>query len=43
MKQDYFSDGITEDIIAEPGKFKEFLVFARNSSFQFRGKVNVVT
>ena len=38
--QDYFSDGITEDIIAELGKFKEFLVIARNSSFQFRGKAN---
>ncbi|TPM37378.1 winged helix-turn-helix domain-containing protein [Mesorhizobium sp. B2-3-4] len=39
-EQDYFSDGITEDIIAELGKYKEFLVIARNSSFQFRGKVN---
>ena len=36
-EQSYFSDGITEDIIAELGKFKEFLVIARNSSFQFRG------
>lgn len=35
--QSYFSDGITEDIIAEIGKFKEFLVIARNSSFQLRG------
>ncbi len=41
-EQDYFSDGITEDIIAELGKFKEFLVIARNSSFQFRGKANDV-
>ncbi len=39
-EQDYFSDGTTEDIIAELGKFKEFLVIARNSSFQFRGKAN---
>lgn len=39
-EQDYFSDGITEDIIAELGKYKEFLVIARNSSFQFRGKAN---
>jgi TolB-like protein len=37
-EQDYFSDGITEDIISELGKFKEFLVIARNSSFQFRDK-----
>jgi TolB-like protein len=39
-EQDYFSDGITEDIIAELSKFKDFLVIARNSSFQFRGKAN---
>ena len=37
-EQDYFSDGITEDIIAELGNFREFLVIARNSAFQFRGK-----
>lgn len=42
-EQGYFSDGITEDIIAELGKFKEFLVIARNSSFQFRGKANDVS
>jgi len=41
-EQDYFSNGITEDIIAELGKFREFLVIARNSSFQFRGKANDV-
>jgi len=41
-EQGYFSDGITEDIIAELGKFREFLVIARNSSFQFRGKANDV-
>ena len=39
-EQDYFSDGITQDIIAELGKFREFLVIARNSSFQLRGKAN---
>jgi len=39
-EQDYFSDGITDDIIAELSKFKDFLVIARNSSFQFRGKGN---
>ena len=38
--QDYFSDGITEDIIAELGRFRDFLVIARNSSFQFRGMAN---
>jgi TolB-like protein/tetratricopeptide (TPR) repeat protein len=38
--QEYFSDGITEDIIAQLSKFRDFLVIARNSSFQFRGKAN---
>jgi TolB-like protein len=42
QEQDYFSDGITEDIITQLGKFREFLVIARNSSFQFRGKANDV-
>ncbi len=37
-EQDYFSDGITEDIITELGNFREFLVISRNSAFQFRGK-----
>jgi TolB-like protein len=41
-EQDYFSDGITEDIIAELSRFREFLVIARNSSFQFRGRANDV-
>lgn len=39
-EQRYFSDGITDDIIAELGKFREFLVIARHSSFQLRGKAN---
>jgi TolB-like protein len=39
-EQGYFSDGITEDIIAELSRFRDFLVIARNSSFQFRGKAN---
>ena len=36
--QDYFSDGITEDIITELSRFSELLVIARNSSFQYKGK-----
>lgn len=35
--QQYFSDGITEDIITELSRFRELLVIARNSSFQYRG------
>jgi TolB-like protein/lipoprotein NlpI len=38
--QDYFSDGITEDIIAQLSMFRDLLVIARNSSFQFRGRAN---
>jgi len=41
-EQDYFSDGITEDIIAELGKFREFVVIARNSSFRLRGQAKDV-
>jgi TolB-like protein len=37
-EQEYFSDGITEDIITELSRFHSVLVIARNSTFQFRGK-----
>jgi adenylate cyclase len=37
-EQDYFSDGMTEDIITELSRFSELLVIARNSSFQYKGK-----
>jgi adenylate cyclase len=36
--QDYFSDGITEDIITELSRFRTLFVIARNSSFSLRGK-----
>src|SRR5262245_45429258 len=36
--QDYFCDGITDDIITELSRFSELFVIARNSSFQYRGK-----
>jgi adenylate cyclase len=36
--QDYFSDGITEDIITELSRFSELLVIARNSSFRYKGQ-----
>lgn len=35
-EQDYFSDGITEDIITELSRFRDISVIARNSSFAFR-------
>jgi adenylate cyclase len=37
-EQDYFADGITDDIITELSRFPELLVIARNSSFQYKGK-----
>jgi TolB-like protein len=33
---DYFADGLTEDIITNLSRFRELLVIARTSSFQFR-------
>src|SRR5215472_2550897 len=36
--QEYFSDGITEDIITELSRFRSLHVIARNSAFAFKGK-----
>ncbi len=36
-EQEYFADGITEDIITALSKFRWFFVTARNSSFSYRG------
>jgi adenylate cyclase len=36
--QEYFSDGITEDIITDLSKIAGLLVIARNSSFAYKGK-----
>jgi TolB-like protein/Tfp pilus assembly protein PilF len=37
-EQEYFSDGITEDIITALSKFRWFFVIARNSTFTYKGK-----
>jgi adenylate cyclase len=37
-QQDYFSDGIAEDITTELSRFSELVVIARNSAFQYKGK-----
>jgi adenylate cyclase len=37
-EQQYFSDGVTEDIITELSRFRSLFVIARNSSFAFRDK-----
>jgi len=36
-EQEYFSDGITEDIITALSKHRSMLVIARNSTFAFKG------
>lgn len=41
-EQEYFSDGITEDIITDLSKISGLFVIARNSSFAYKGRpVNV--
>ena len=37
-KQEYFSDGLTEDIITDLSKLSELHVIARNSTFTYKGK-----
>ncbi|WP_210238227.1 adenylate/guanylate cyclase domain-containing protein [Mesorhizobium sp. M2E.F.Ca.ET.209.01.1.1] len=36
--QDYFAEGIAEDILTELSRFRNLFVIARNSSFSFKGK-----
>ncbi|MER9425757.1 tetratricopeptide repeat protein [Mesorhizobium sp. M0317] len=37
-EQDYFAEGIAEDILTELSRFRNLFVIARNSSFSFKGK-----
>ena len=37
-EQDYFADGMVEDIITALSRFKSLFVIARNSSFTYKGK-----
>jgi len=37
-EQDYFADGLVEDIITALSRFKSLFVIARNSSFTYKGK-----
>jgi TolB-like protein/cytochrome c-type biogenesis protein CcmH/NrfG len=41
-EQEYFSDGVTDDIITELSRFHDLFVIARNSSFSYRGKAENV-
>ncbi|NIQ95352.1 MAG: adenylate/guanylate cyclase domain-containing protein, partial [Desulfuromonadales bacterium] len=38
VEQEYFSDGLTEDIITGLSRFHSLFVIARNSTFAFKGK-----
>jgi adenylate cyclase len=42
-EQEYFGDGITNDIITDLSKFSELLVIASNTVFSFKGKSVKVT
>ena len=42
-EQEYFSDGITEDIITDLSKVSALSVIARNTVFAFKGKVAVIS
>ena len=37
-EQDYFADGVVEDIITALSRFRWFFVIARNSSFTYKGR-----
>ena len=38
VEQDYFADGVVEDIITAFSRFKSFAVISRNSSFVYKGR-----
>ncbi|QOZ55529.1 hypothetical protein XH90_32260 [Bradyrhizobium sp. CCBAU 53338] len=40
--QEYFSDGITGDIISELSRFRSLFVVARHSSFAYKGKTSEI-
>jgi adenylate cyclase len=41
-EQEYFADGITEDLITALTRYRSLLVIARNSSFVFKGRASDV-
>jgi len=42
MDQDYFADGISEDIITTLSRFRHLFVIARNTSFTYKGRATDV-
>ena len=41
-EQEYFADGMVEEIITALSRFKSLFVIARNSSFSYKGKSPVI-
>jgi adenylate cyclase len=37
-EQEYFADGLTEDILTDLSRFRELFVISRNTSFRFKGQ-----
>jgi adenylate cyclase len=37
-EQDFFADGLTEDILTELSRFRQLFVISRNSAFRYKGK-----
>ena len=37
-EQDFFADGLTEDIITELSRFRHLFIISRNSSFKYKGR-----
>ncbi len=37
-REEYFADGLTEDIITELARFQDLSVLARNTTYQYKGK-----
>ncbi len=42
-EQEYFADGIAEDVITALSRFRSLFVIARNSSFTYKGRAVDVT
>ncbi|THK34544.1 adenylate/guanylate cyclase domain-containing protein [Ensifer sp. MPMI2T] len=42
VEQEYFADGVVEDIITALSRFRSFAVIARNSSFVYKGRATDV-